>query len=383
MFILMIDRFFVDSKLTNLFKIKFRRSGTRSLARQARAFAQYVSLCCLIILAMAGQSQGTGAPITIRISTMWPLTSSNSISFLHFKARLEAESKGEIHVEIHDSAKLYGDSTIAAAVSSGAVDMGYVSLSRYAGTIPAADLFQLPFLFNTKTIAAAARLPESEIRQAIDGAILVLANARVLWWVPSGANVLLSNEASLADPQNLRGKSIRTFGPIMEAVAQACGGMPKDIGGEAQENAYESRLVDIGMTGISIVMQRRLWRFMNTVTRTNHGTVEGVAVINEKFWQRLSAAHKDLILEASLTANKEAAETLERIEATAYRELAGKGVKIVDLSDDELLQWRICSSDVLTNFLQRAGALEQRLISLYGRLRLKPCCSQPAQALQN
>jgi C4-dicarboxylate-binding protein DctP len=363
--------------------MKLYQSWVAELSEKYSAVFGRIALHCLLFLVAGVYSQATGAPITIRISTQWPLANSNNLSFVHFKERLEAESKGDIRVEIYDNAKLYGDNTVAEAVRSGAVEMGFVSLTRYAAIVPAADLFQLPFLFNTKAIAAAARSPESEIRRAIDGAILVLGNSRVLWWVPSGPMVLLSNEASVADPQNLRGKTIRTFGPMMAAVMEECGGTPKDIAAEAQEKAYENRLVDMGMTGISIVMQRRLWRFMNTVTRTNHASVEGVAVINEKFWQSLSAAHKGLILSASQAADKEAAGLLEQIEAIAYRELAGKGIKIVDLTDDELLQWRICSSDVLTNFLQNGGALEQRVISAYGRLRLQPCCNQPAQAMQN
>src|SRR5262245_29920924 len=84
---------------------------------------------------LAGLIQATGAPVTIRMSTQWPLASTNGLSFLHFKDRLEAESKGDIHVEVYDNAKLYGDTAIAEAVSSGEVDMGFVSLSRYAAVI--------------------------------------------------------------------------------------------------------------------------------------------------------------------------------------------------------------------------------------------------------
>jgi C4-dicarboxylate-binding protein DctP len=230
------------------------------------------------------------APVTIRISTQNP-TQSN-LTFIHFKERVEAESKGGIHVEIFDSAKLYGDSEIAEAVSSGAVEMGWVTLPRYAAIIPAADVFQLPFLFNTEAIAAAARAPQSEIRQLIDDAILVQGRSRVLWWVSQGPLVFLSNGVSIADPRNLAGKTARTFGPTMAAVVRGCGGEPKDIGGQAQERAYETHTVDIGMTGIAIVMERRLWRFMNVVTRTNHAILESLVVMNEAFWQRLSEDHK-------------------------------------------------------------------------------------------
>jgi TRAP-type C4-dicarboxylate transport system substrate-binding protein len=337
---------------------------------------QAISFCLPLIIAFS-PSHAADAPVTIRVSTQWPLVNPSNLPFIHFKERVEAESHGSIRVEIYDAAKLYGDSAIAEAVSSGAVEMGYVNLSRYAAIIPGTDVFQLPLLFNTEAIAAAARAPDSEIRQLIEAAILTQGRSRVLWWVSAGTTVFLSNGTSVADPENLKGKTVRTFGPIMETIARECGGEPKDIGAAAQENAYEAHLVDIAMTGITIVIERKLWRFMNTVTRTNHASVEGVAVINEKFWQLLPAAHQKTIVSAAQAADKEAAALLANVEATGYKLLADKGVRIIDLSDDELVRWRSCSSNVLTNFVEKSGEFEQRLMSAYGRLRQQPCCNRP------
>jgi C4-dicarboxylate-binding protein DctP len=251
-----------------------------------------------------------------------------------------------------------------------------VNLSRYAASIPAADIFQLPFLFDTDTIATAARSPHNEIRQLIDGAILATARSRVLWWVPQGALVFLSNAESLADPQNLAGKKVRTFGPTLEAIVLGCGGEPKDVGDQAQEEAYEKHFIDIGVTGITFAMERRQWRFMSIITRTNIASVEAVAVINDKFWQNLSEDKKKIISAASLAANQESAQHLAAVEATAYKDLTDRGLQVVDLSGDELMRWRICSSDVLTNFVEKSGDLGRELISAYGRLRQQPCCNQ-------
>ena len=333
-----------------------------------------------ILILMGNVSLASDALVTVRVSTQWPLANASNLTFLHFKQRVEAESKGGIHVEIYDAATLYGDSEVAEAISSGAVEMGFVSLSRYAPIIPAADVFQLPFLFNTEAIAAAARVPGSEMRQLIDGAILAQARSRVLWWVPQGSVVFLSNTASVADPQSLIGKTVRTFGPTMEAIVRECGGKPKDIDAQEQGRSYETHLVDIGMTGIKIVMERKLWRFMNIVTRTNHASVEGVAVVNEKFWQQLSESNKEIISAAAIAADKEAADLLAEVEATAYTQLVQNyGTKIFDLSEDNLLRWRICSSDVLTNFVEKSGDLEQKMILAYGRLRQQPCCDKPTR----
>jgi C4-dicarboxylate-binding protein DctP len=333
---------------------------------------------CLVIFAL-GLLEAPRAPcdpILIRISTQTPLASPSNLTFIHFKERVEKESQGEIRVEIYDSARLFDDSQIAGAVADGKVEIGFVVLSRYAAKIPATDIFQLPFLFNEDVIASEARKPDSEIRLMIDQAILEQGRARVLWWIPLGQNVLLSS-SSLADPASLAGKTVRTYGPMMEAFVDHCGGQHKDIGGPAQAKAYETHAVEVGMAGVGIMMARKLFQFMPTVTRTNHATVEDVAVINEAFWQKLSEKHKAILLAAAKEADAEAARLIAEIEATAYRTLTeNKLADVVKLTPDQVLLWRICSSDVLADFMDRSGVLGRQLIIAYGRLRQKPCCNK-------
>src|SRR5262249_43286062 len=161
---------------------------------------------------------------------------------------------------------------------------------------------------------------------------------------------------------------VRTFGPAIEAVVTKCGGRPRDLDAKAQEVAYENREVDIGMAGISSVVGRKLWRFMSTLTRTNHASVHIVAVINESYWRGLSAEDRDIISEASRAADAEARAIITELDSKAGQDLAqSKGAKIVDLSPDELQLWRICSSDVLSEFLDRAGPVGQELAEAYGR----------------
>jgi TRAP-type mannitol/chloroaromatic compound transport system substrate-binding protein len=111
---------------------------------------------------------------------------------------------------------------------------------------------------------------------------------------------------------------------------------------------------------------------------TNHAILERLVVMNEAFWQRLSEDHKEIFAAASRAANEEAADLLLKVETAAYAELADRGVEIVDLSRDELIAWRICSSDVISNFVEKSDDLRQKLMTAYGRLRQQPCCNQAA-----
>ena len=89
------------------------------------------------------------AETTMIISLQLPLKSHLGQNLLLFKKEVESRSNGDIKVEIYDSAQLYKDKEVPAAVGSGSIESGVASLTRYVGDIPAVDLFYQPFLLNT------------------------------------------------------------------------------------------------------------------------------------------------------------------------------------------------------------------------------------------
>jgi C4-dicarboxylate-binding protein DctP len=340
----------------------------------------YLRIAAALLILFSGAVSAEEAPLIVRLATMSLPNTPTIESLVSFKQRVESLSLGAIRVELYDSGKPYGDLETGPAVSSGAVEMGYVNLSRYAATIPAAGPFELPFVFNDARIESAARAPGSEIREIIEAAILAHAGARALWWVPAGPAVLFSKDFSVADVKNLNGRSVRINGPTFEAIVRACGGAPKDIPATEQARAYEQGGVDIGSTSISTYFGRGLYRWMKTVTRTNHAYVEFVVTINEAFWQSLTDSQRVLISEAARASDRQASDRVLEIEATIYKQLEKDfGVTVTTLTDDELIAWRICSSEVLTDFVERAGDAGQALMAAYGRLRSQPCCNLAAK----
>jgi C4-dicarboxylate-binding protein DctP len=161
------------------------------------------------------------------------------------------------------------------------------------------------------------------------------------------------------------------------AIVRECGGAPKDLEATGQAEAYEQGVVDIGSTSISTYFGRKLYRSMKSVTRANHAYVEFVITINERFWQSLTDAQRAWISDAARASDRQASDRVFEIEAALYPQLVNEfGVAVTTLTDDELLAWRICSSTVLTDFVERAGGAGQDLMAAYGRLRSR--LSQPS-----
>ena len=314
-----------------------------------------------LLLGAAISTPALAADVTLRISLQLPVTSHLGENLVLFEKEVEEKSNGEIDIEIYDSATLYKDKEVPAAVGSGSIEMGVASLTRYVGDIPAVDIFYQPFLFDTEEKVKAAVAPDSPVRQPIDEAILD-TGATVLWWQAYGGAVLLSNDAPVKSPADMKGKKVRVFGKTLGDFVTATGGAPTLVSGSEQYLAYQRGTVDYGMTGVSGVKSRKLWEVMDHITVTNHADIEFIVVINTDTWNELSDEHRSIIQTAAVMAENDVRDRMSAIEAEAYEAAADNGMAIYTPSAEEIATWREASQPVYDEFAETAGALGKQVL---------------------
>lgn len=307
------------------------------------------------------------ADTTLRISLQLPLTSHLGQNLLLFKEEVEKNSKGEIAVEIYDSAQLYKDKEVPAAVGSGSIEMGVASLTRFVGDIPAVDIFYQPFLFDTEEKVRAATAPGSTVRGPLDEAIKETGST-VLWWQAYGGAIMLSKGAPIKTPEDLKGKKVRVFGKTLGDFVTAAGGAPTLISGSEQYLAYQRGTVDVGMTGMSGVKSRKLWEVMDTVTVTNNADIEFLVLINTDFWNGLPDGHKAVIEAAALKADKEVRDRMSEIEAGAFAEAKENGMTIYTPTAEEMAAWKAVSQPVYDAYVEKAGDLGKTVLDAANNL---------------
>ena len=81
----------------------------------------------LALVAVTLGAPGAYAEKVLRITLQLPLKHHLGQNLLQFKQEVEKESKGDIKIEIYDSAQLYKDKEVPKAVASGAIEMGVAS----------------------------------------------------------------------------------------------------------------------------------------------------------------------------------------------------------------------------------------------------------------
>jgi len=280
---------------------------------------------------------------------------------LMFEKEVEARTNGAIDVEIYDSATLYKDKEVPAAVGSGAIEAGVASLTRYVGDAPVVDVFYMPFLLNSEAKVRAAVAKGSPVRTAIEAEV-AKTGGQILYWQAYGGAILLSNGGPIKTPDDMKGKKVRVFGKTLGDFVTAAGGAPTLISGSEQYLAYQRGTVDVGMTGVSGVKSRKLWEVMDTITVTNHADIEFVVVVNTDWWNGLSAEIQSQIREAANAAQESVRDRMASIEAEAYAAAKENGMTIVELSDEELAAWKAMAQPVYDSYLAATGDLGKAIL---------------------
>jgi C4-dicarboxylate-binding protein DctP len=317
-----------------------------------------IAVAALGLTLVAGTAQ---AAEKMRISLQLPLKSHLGQNLLVFEKEVEARTNGAIDVEIYDSAQLYKDKEVPAAVGSGAIEAGVASLTRYVGDAPVVDVFYMPFLLNSEAKVRAAVAEGSVVRTTIEKEV-AKTGGQILYWQAYGGAVLLSKGGPIRTPADMKGKKARVFGKTLGDFVTAAGGAPTLISGSEQYLAYQRGTVDIGMTGVSGVKSRKLWEVMDTITVTNHADIEFVVVVNTDWWNGLSSEIKEHIRAAANVAQESVRDAMTQIEADAYAAAKANGMTVVELTDQELEAWKAVSQPVYDSYLQATGDLGKTIL---------------------
>ena len=338
--------------------------------RPARWFG--ILLIALLSTPFTAGAEQVKLRITLQVSATNPLL---GVALVHFKEEVEKRTEKETSVEIFDKGKLYIDDQVVDAVSSGAIEMGVAGFNQLVKRVPAVDIMQQPFLFNFEALVRAAASRDSELRKVIGKAVLDAVGVRVLWWESFGSTVFFSKGRDVREPDQIKNQKVRVFSETMAQLTRLCGGTPVVLSSSKMHDALKSGAADMAMTGIGTVETRELWKVTDTVTRTEHGALEFFVIMNGKTWQSLSQSHETIIEEAARKAERRVRDKVSEVESKAYAFAREKGMKILDLTPDQVAEWRACSSGVLEAYMGSTSDLVRQLTAAYGKLRTDPCCS--------
>lgn len=296
---------------------------------------------------------------TIRFTTQLP---THNFAVKNVQMFTECVSgKTDLEFQIFPSAQLYRDKEVPQAVSSGAIEMGMVTTARFAGTLPAMEIFDVPFATGKRGDVVKMIAPGEKVRVLLDEAVAA-TGSKVIWWLDYGRTVFLSTkDKQIRMPADLKDMKVRVLGRTYGEFVEVNGGAPTLTSGSEQFLAYQRGTVNAGMTGVASVKSRKLYEVMDVITFTEHAHIQFVTLINDKFWAGLTDKERDTMMACGKEAEFANRENVSNIEQEAVDFIKSKGGKIITLSEEELDVWRASGKPVVDAYLKRSGDLGKQV----------------------
>ena len=272
----------------------------------------------------AGPARGQ-QKLTIRLGHVMPPTQFENIAFEQLAADIAKRSNGRIEMKVFPASQLGSEREQTEQLNLGALEMHSSggALQNYA---PALGIWALPFLF--KGPEHYDRVMDGPIGNEMREMLLKNSSIRILAYYPNGERMFFNNKKALTSLADFKGVKIRVDDqPVSAQIWRALGASPIPIAFAETYSALQAGVVDAGENPPTNIIRMRFYEVGKYVTATRHSLTTMVLQTNEKWWQGLAPADRQLISDAIAAflpgrrkmgwdADKESLEELKKLGAT-------------------------------------------------------------------
>jgi tripartite ATP-independent transporter DctP family solute receptor len=309
------------------------------------------------IAATAGGSAIGGAnaqSVTMRVGSDVPIDAPHSVSAVKLKESVERSTGGRIKVEIFPNSQL-GDSTaMTTSVKSGTLDAVMTAASNLALAVPAADVFNLPFLF--KDGEQALRAANGALGAALIPRLEAAFNCEVVGFATDGSRNLWDNKRPIRRPEDLQGLKMRgvAASKILRDTYLAFGAIPTPLAFPETYTGLQTGVIDGGDMPVLDMIAFKLYQVTKYLTLSRQTSPAVIFIVSKRFMDRLTPADRQIVRDSGKFASTEHVKVVVAREAAAVVELKEKGMQVFELEDREAFVAKV--QPVLTEAAARVGA---------------------------
>jgi C4-dicarboxylate-binding protein DctP len=302
-----------------------------------------------------------GAKTEFRLSNQLPASHHISKGIVLFAAKVKEYSKGAIEVKVFDSAQLYKDTEIVEALQEGLIESGLVPVNKWSGMIPAADVFEMPFVF--KDLSSIKMFIDAGAGELLDKEFQKRA-VKTLFWVDYGYIQFFNNKRPLTKPDDFKGLTMRSFSSGDADTLKALGAAPTVMSSSEMYMALQRGTVDGATTGMPAAVSRKIQEVQKYMTEANYTTAQFVVQANLKWWEKLPQDQREAILKAGKEAEEWIRGAIAQSEDEAKKVIQKAGVQIHALTPEARPLFIKATDPVRETFAKKSGELAKKLIDI-------------------
>lgn len=318
----------------------------------------FITLILVMVLVF---SASISAKTSFRLSNQLPPSHHISKSLELFASKVDEYSQGKIEIKVFPSAQLFKDTEIVEAIQEGNIELGLVPVNKWSGMIPAAEIFEMPFVFSDLTSiekiinAGAGKLLDEAFQEK---------GAKVVFWVDYGFVQFFNNIRPLKKPEDFNGLKIRTFSNATAETVKALGGTPVVMSSSEMYMALQRGTVDGATTGMPAAVSRKVYEVQKYLTICNYSTAQFMVQANLDWWNEQPEEIKQILIKAGKDAEKWLRGEIMNSERNAQKTIEEAGLEIYILSPEEREIFIEATEPVRKNYAEQTGELGKKLLEI-------------------
>ncbi|GHT80913.1 ABC transporter substrate-binding protein [Spirochaetia bacterium] len=307
--------------------------------------------------ASGGESKAAAQTIKVKMThTGTELTMAHQ-AFMVIKEALEKNSNGVFQVDIYPNGTLGNDAQIVEAVQEGDVQMMFTNTGNLLSFVPELGVYAVPFAFPDN--ATAYKVIDGPFGKEMLDMMESKGHMVGLSYLEAVAYRELSSNREIRTPNDLKGLKIRVMtNPIHVAIWETLGAQPTPISFAELYTALQQKTVDAQENPLELFIFSRFYEKQTHLTLTHHLFTTGMFCANPEWFNKLSPdlqkVVRDAAMEGTLFQRKKAAEDY----AGYLKTLADANVTVIELTSDELNQWRTKVAPVVDMIAKEVGGRE-------------------------
>ena len=271
------------------------------------------------------------AVVEIKFGHTGSLEHQYQIGAEQFKKLVEAESKGEIKVNIFPQAQLGGERDLAEGVRMGTIESASVAAGNLAGFVPELQLFGIPFLF--PTAKQVYTVLDGEVGKDIAAIMASKGFVSLAFWEVGFRN-MTNNTRPVKTPEDMKGLKIRVQeSKIWIQFMNRLGAVATPIPFGELYSALQQKVVDGQENPVATIYSMKFYEVQKYLSLTGHTYEPAHVIANPKWFNGLDPKHQAIILKAAADAAVYQRQTLADKDKERFEVIKKAGVVIEENPD--------------------------------------------------
>ncbi|SFM18641.1 TRAP transporter substrate-binding protein [Marinobacter zhejiangensis] len=287
----------------------------------------------------------------LRVAGNFPVDHSVSRAMEVFKEKVEADSQGEIRVDLFPAMQLGGATENVDQVRSGSIFAVFTSIAYFSRSIPEYEAVSLPFLFDSREQAFAVM--DGPVGEQLDARMGELGFAN-LGYGELGFRHVTNNLRPIDSIEDFEGMRIRLQpNEVHLQTFRALGANPISMDVSELYSALQQGVLDGQENPYNIIASRRFNEVQTYLSDSGHFYDFINAVANKRQYDALSDEHRAIVDEAMTVAMTWQRQAAAEEEAQWREKLIESGQVFTPISTELRAQLREATKSVADSLAER------------------------------